>query len=198
MIARRAKSEMQIQKFLGLAVRTFAATAAVTGIVGGAIVSLIGDIGTGMKFGLLLGSALGIFMAIVFPPAYILAEKKASKEAEGKVSHTRRLLTDKSLGESIKSCIRSLGVIGVKSKIKKIDESQGVVEAKTSIRWQSFGETITFDMKLLDNDVLEIAINSRPSMGVALEDGGLNRQNVEKIFDFLRNDLGLLEQSNVK
>ena len=83
-------------------------------------------------------------------------------------------------------CLASLGL--VRGKIKQQERSLGKIISMSGIRWNSYGETLEFDIREVDRETTRVHVSSKPIFTKTLFDFGRNRANIEIVSEFLRNE----------
>ncbi len=81
-------------------------------------------------------------------------------------------------------CLESVGVLR-KAKVKHKNKLQGIIKARTSINWRTFGNKIIFRLTKLTETTTEIEVSTEPIPRTALVDYGEGFKAVEDINDFL-------------
>jgi len=153
-----------------------------TGIPFGLIMGVMyGD----LTKGLFVGLFFGFFMSLILGTLNIIFTKKSTSQDSSKatgVHQTKVLELQLPYDKTFDLCISSLD--SVKGTVKQEERSLGKVVAKTGMTWKSFGETIQFDVRKIDNEKTQVQISSKPALPTTLVDYGRNLENVEKITEF--------------
>jgi hypothetical protein len=100
------------------------------------------------------------------------------------VHHVRNVELRLPYDKAFDLCIESLGLIK-KCKIHNEDRSQGKIVAKAGMTWKTWGDVISFEVRRIGNDAIQVAVSSRPSVRTTLVDYGKNLENVETLVGFL-------------
>jgi hypothetical protein len=106
-----------------------------------------------------------------------------SAEAMG-VRHVRNVELRLPYDEAFDLCIESLSLIK-KCKIHNEDRVQGKIVAKAGMTWKTWRDVISFEVRKIGNDGIQIEVSSRPALRTTVVDYGKNLENVEKIVGFL-------------
>ena len=106
-----------------------------------------------------------------------------SEEAMG-VHHVRNVELRLPYDKAFDLCIESLNLIK-KCKIQKEDLSQGEIDARAGMTWRTFGDVISFEVRKIGDDRIQVEVSSRPAVRATLVDYGKNLENVEQIAGFL-------------
>jgi hypothetical protein len=144
---------------------------------------------TGMKGGILAGVFLGLLTYIILGLLHIQAVKKISNRefsSHLRIHHTRDIDLQLPYDKAYDLCIKSLGHIK-KCSIQNENPSEGRIVMKTGLNWKTWGDTITFDVKRINNNQTRVTVSSRPTARTTIVDYGKNLENVEKIVSFLKN-----------
>ena len=144
---------------------------------------------TGLACGIISGLTLSALLFIVLSPLHIYAVKKVAseltKEAYG-TDHVRNIKLDLPYEKTFDLCIKSLTSLN-NCKITTREPSLGEITAKTSINWKTWGDTIIFKLKQIDNQSTTLILSSRPTARTTIVDYGKNLDNIQKIVCFLKN-----------
>jgi len=155
-----------------------------TGIPFGILVGIL----SGPVYGLSAGIFFGGFMSLILGFLHSWSVKRMpsgkSEEAKG-VYHVRNIDLQLPYDKAFDLCIESLDLIK-RCKIRKEDRSQSKIDARAGITWKTWGDTISFDVRKIDNDRTQVEVSSRPSVRTTLVDYGKNLENVERISSFLK------------
>ena len=125
-------------------------------------------------------------LAFVFLLTYLLHRRVLRKmgivSIPRKERNRRVIELQRSSDEAFNLCMSALSLVG--ARIWEVDESSGLVIAKTGLTVRSWGETITISICEVDNGV-RIEVLSEPRFPLQYLDYGKNYENVKKIADFL-------------
>ena len=161
----------------------------VFGLITGALCSLRYGLQAGVICGLVSGPVCGLVLFLILGLLHIRAVKKVasdlSEEAYG-IHHVRDIKLQYPYDRAFNLCIKSLDRIK-NCTIRMQNRSEGKITAKTGINWKTWGDTISFEIKRIDDTETHVKASSRPSMGTTIVDYGKNLENVEKILSFLKN-----------
>lgn len=116
---------------------------------------------------------------------HVLSTSKDQRDT-GKASEVRQqrqLTVFLSYDQSFTACEDALALIG--ARVIEESTAKGIIRARTGFSWRSFGEIITIHLRQATDNLVEIEVNSRPSVRTTLVDYGKNWNNVKAISDFL-------------
>lgn len=126
-------------------------------------------------------------LAFVLIPVYLLHRRALRKMGIAKIPRSKRnrrvIELQCPYDEAFNLCVSALNIVRGKAKILSKDRSMGYIIAKISITRTSWGETITFNIRRID-DKTRIIISSKSMMQIF--DFGKNYENIEKITNFLK------------
>ena len=157
------------------------------GIIMAVLFSFLYGINAGLKGGLVAGLAFGFLMFIILG----LLQSRTVKKIAGNVSEksmathqTRDIKLQLPYDKTFDLCIKSIGEIN-KCKIQERERSKGIITAKTSVNWKTWGDTISFEITKIDNENTAVKISSRPTTKTTIVDYGKNLENVKAIVSFI-------------
>ena len=138
--------------------------------------------------GVVGGVLAGIFFGLFMTTAFLAIARHQSKRRFGKgnlpaLRQERQLVVDLSYAQAFGKAKEALG--RVKAKIRKMDESAGIIEAKTPFGWHGAGELVTIQVVKRKEDKSQMRIESRPFLKTTIFDGGRNFDLVEKVKSIL-------------
>ncbi|HDH05347.1 MAG TPA: hypothetical protein ENH01_06495 [Nitrospirae bacterium] len=169
--------------------KIFCVAGIVVGLTTGLFCSFRYGMQAGVICGLVSGLVSGLVMFLIIGLLHIHAVKKIapelSEESYG-IHHVRDIKLQYPYDRAFNLCIESLGRIK-NCKIRMQDRTAGQIIAKTSINWKTWGDTISLEIKRIDDTQTHVKTSSRPSMSTTIVDYGKNLENVEKILSFLKN-----------
>ncbi len=73
-----------------------------------------------------------------------------------------------------------------KCKIQKEDRYQGKIVARAGMTWRTWADVISFEVRKIGSDGIQVEVSSRPAVRTTLVDYGKNLENVEKIAGLLK------------
>ena len=165
-----------------------------TGIPFGIIMGLIYSVVYGIQLGLILGLFAGIFygilMSLIVGSLHTRSIKQMHLEKPEdayQVHQGRNIELQVSYDRAFNFCIASLNLIK-NNKIRKEIRSLGTIDARSGMTWRTWGETISFDIKKIDDNRTQVNVFSRPFYILTIADYGKNYENVEKIKSFLKEE----------
>jgi hypothetical protein len=171
--------------------KIFLATGIPFGIFMAVLFSIIYGINAGLPGGLISGLIFGFLMFIIL--GYL--HNRAVNKIAGDISygsmgtcHAQNIELQLPYERAFDLCIRSLDLIG-RCRVLEEDRSEGMIVARSSVNWKTWGDTISYDISRTDNDSTAVKVSSRPTSWSTLVDYGKNLENVKIIVSFL-------EQSN--
>jgi hypothetical protein len=140
---------------------------------------------TNALIGTLFGVAIGIVLAAIFGTLQHQSFEGKKQDADRSVHQIRDLELDLPYADAYSLCVESLVSLGSVT-IKQSSRLEGVIEARTNLNWQTYGERISVSLARLDDDTTRVHIESRPRIKAALTDFGRNLHNVNQLSLFLR------------
>lgn len=162
------------------------------GIPYGIAIGVLFSFPFGIPIGLVAGVAVCIFFGGFFSLTLGLLHTWSvkrmsygiSEEAMG-VHHVRNVELRLPYDKAYDLCIESISLIK-KCRIKNEDRSQGKIEAKAGMTWKTWGDVISFDVRKIDIDKIQVEASSRPAVRMTLVDYGKNLDNVETLIEYLK------------
>ncbi len=146
----------------------------------------------GIPSGLVAGVAAGIFfggaMSLILGFLHSRSVKRISSgqsEEAMDVHHVRDVHLRLPYDKAFDLCIKSLSLIK-KCKIRNEDRSQGKIAARAGMTWKTWGDVISFDVRKMGKDGIQVEISSEPALRMTLVDYGKNLENVETLVGFLK------------
>jgi hypothetical protein len=138
-----------------------------------------------LMIGTLFGVSIGIVLAAIFGTLQHQAFEGKKQDADRSVHQARDIELDLPYVEAYRLCLEALTSLG-RVSLKHTNHLEGVIEARTSLNWQTYGERISFYLTRLDSHTTQVHIESHPRIKVALTDFGRNLHNVNQLSVFLR------------
>jgi hypothetical protein len=135
--------------------------------------------------GTLFGIAIGTVLAAIFGTLQHQSFQGKKQDADRSVHQMRDIELDLPYADAYSLCVESLTSLG-SINIKQSSRLEGVIEARTHLNWQTYGERISFNLTRIDDDTTRVHIESRPRIKAALTDFGRNLHNVNQLSVFLR------------
>ncbi len=143
----------------------------------------------GFIWGLFEGLIIGIWISIMF--ALSVRHIPNEKRAEAlKVFQVRNMELVIPYDRVFTLCKESLNLIK-KCKIRKENRSQGIINARVGLNWDTNGDDISFEVSKIDDRKTRVRVSSRPALRITIFDFGKNFKNVEKIEGFLKDHEGV-------
>jgi len=167
--------------------KIFLATAIPFGISMAVLFSIIYGINAGLPFGLISGLIFGFIMFIILGFLHGRAVQKIAGNRSGEsmgTFHVQKIELRLPYDRVFDLCIRSLDLIG-RCRVQEENRSKGMIIAKSSVNWKTWGDTITFDITGTGNDGAAVKVSSRPTSWSTIVDYGKNLENVKTIVSFL-------------
>lgn len=143
---------------------------------------------TGIKGGVLAGIFFGILTYIILGLLHNQAVKKISDRSSGnnlRNHHIRVIDLQLPYDKAYDLCLKSLGLIK-KCTVQNNNSSEGTIVATTGLNWKTWGDTITFDIKRINNNHSRVTVSSRPTAKTTIVDYGKNLENIKRISAYLR------------
>lgn len=143
---------------------------------------------TGMKGGVLAGIFFGLLTYIILGLLHNQAVKKISDRNSGnhlRNHHIRDFDLQLPYDKAYDHCMKSLSLIK-NCTVQNENSSEGKIIAKTGLNWKTWGDTITFDVKRINNNRSRVTVSSRPTAKTTIVDYGKNLENVIKIASYLK------------
>jgi len=157
------------------------------GIVMGIFFSFKHGISSGMVDGVSSGLFVGGFMSLMLGFMHRRSVKRISSETSEEalgVHHVRKVKLQLTYDKVFDLCMASLSLIK-KCKIQNEDRSQGKIVAKVGMTWKTWGDVISFEVREIDNDGVQVEVSSRPSVRTTLVDYGKNLENVKTLVGYI-------------
>ncbi|HEX8639141.1 MAG TPA: hypothetical protein VF692_13820 [Pyrinomonadaceae bacterium] len=113
--------------------------------------------------------------------------RKLSGESNGdayKARQKRTVLIFANYDKAFDSCLDSISVLQ-KPKIKQKNKSEGIIEIKTGMNWNTFGNKVAYKLKKLTDVSTEVELNIEPFVRTVLIDNGESFKRVNAINEFL-------------
>lgn len=156
-------------------------TSALTAVLKPALAA--GEDSVAVYFG--LGFLLMIFAGFGRLVHWASTRGRAAKETESKSVHQTRELELRLPDDKVFDlCMASLSL--VRGMVQQEERSMGRLVAKTGFSWKSNGEIIDFTLTKLEDEHTRVVISSKPAISITLVDWGRNKQNIERISEFLK------------
>jgi hypothetical protein len=141
----------------------------------------------GLVIGAWGGMFFGGFMSLTLGSLHHCSVQQMSsgrsQEATG-VHHVRHVTMLLPYDAAFDLCFDSLGLIK-ECKPQKVDRSQGKITARAGITWRTWGDVVSFEVREVGGEGIQVKVSSRPVVRMTLVDYGKNLENVEKIVGFL-------------
>jgi len=145
----------------------------------------------GLQAGIFFGFFFGFFMSLTLSFHHNQSVKRIikqmsleeSEEAYG-VYHVRNIELRLPYDKAFDFCAESLNLIK-RCKITKEDRSQGKIDARAGMTWDTWGDVISFEVRKIDSDRTQVIVSSKPLHGQLLDDGK-NLKNIERTSSFLK------------
>lgn len=115
--------------------------------------------------------------------------RKLSGESIGdayKARQERTVLIFAAYEKAFNSCLDSISVLQ-KPKIKQKNKSEGIIEIKTGMNWNTFGNKVTYKLRKLTDISTEVELSIEPLVKTTLIDYGESFKLVSAINEFLDN-----------
>ncbi|KAA3641963.1 MAG: hypothetical protein DWQ07_25540 [Chloroflexi bacterium] len=152
------------------------------------VLSIFFGLYTGFVFssfmeGIVRGIFFGAISALILT---VLNNRLAGNSSNGSsgVHQTRNVKLQLSYDKVFDICVESIKVIK-NCKLEFESRSQGEIVAKAGMNWKTLGDVIEYKLNRTDNDLISIELSSRPSLRTTMVDYGKNRENVDKIVEYL-------------
>lgn len=139
----------------------------------------------GIVSGLIGGSLFGFTTAAL---SYTADCKLRSNGIPTGNANTRQVIlleVDRSINELFSVCKESLRSLR-HCKMTYANQEDGVVHGAIGISWKSFGELIHLSLKPMGANKTVIEIKGKPKLPTTLVDCSKNKENVERIAEFIR------------
>jgi len=149
--------------------------------------SIIYGINAGLPGGLISGLIFGFLMFIILGFLHSRAVHRIAGSRSGEsmgTYHVQKIELRLPYDRAFALCIKSLDLIG-RCRVQEEDRSKGMIIAKSSVNWKTWGDTISFDITGMSNDSTAVNVSSRPTSWSTLVDYGKNLENVNTIVSFL-------------
>jgi hypothetical protein len=137
-----------------------------------------------MLFGFVSGSLMGLALQIYSDYKVRQVAPEAGAEAF-KVRQQRNLVLFAGYDRAFDICLESADVLR-KAKVKRQDKTRGIIEVKTAMNRNIFGEKITYRLKELTAATTEIELLSAPVPRTILLDYGEGWKAIEEVSAFLQ------------
>jgi hypothetical protein len=137
----------------------------------------------GLLFGLYAGLAFGSVMSLLLVSLHHLLTAKYRKDTKldtTSVVQKKFVEMNISFDQAYEKCLRSINEIK-NCKIESEDRQNGLITAKISSSWRSFGEKVEIKLWNSSGGRTRIYIVSRPKMRTAILDYGKSIENVIKL-----------------
>ncbi len=153
----------------------------------GILYSILYGFSVGLKSGLAAGMLFGFLMYFILgflhSRAVTAVAGKATKETL-ETCHERQLRLPLSYDSTFDMCMKSLSAVKGCTAQEK-DLPRGIIIAKSSVNWKTWGDTISYNIDRVSDESTEIKVSSWPSSWTTIVDYGKNLENVESIVSFL-------------
>jgi hypothetical protein len=145
------------------------------------------DLSSILSYGLITGLIFGAMMTIIltFYRRKSLKKKGLSSDEAKELVNTTSIEISDSKELIIDHCINSIQRIK-RGKIITKDDNKGFIKAKAGITWDTWGDTITFDIEELQSNTYRINILSRPFLKTTVIDYGKNLDNINRIMEYFK------------
>ena len=143
---------------------------------------------TGLYWGIIWGLTYGFLFTIISAYIHTRVIKKKGYEISEKtmdVHQKRKLKLKLPYRVAYNLCLESINSLP-KARLQKQSISQGKIDVKSGMGWNTLGEKISFGVRKIDDDRTQIIVSSRPVVRTTLIDYGKNLDNVDKISNFLK------------
>ncbi|MEB1808867.1 MAG: hypothetical protein LPK26_16525 [Bacillaceae bacterium] len=138
------------------------------------------DVSTSITSGL----AFGIFMTVILGAMNYLLVKRVGGKAESSVKQETEIELYLPYKDSFELCKNSLSSING-TKITHEDVEKGIIQAKTGVNIQTWGDKLEFHIQKVDEEVSKVWVQSRPIVPTTLIDYGKNLNNIKRITNHL-------------
>lgn len=108
---------------------------------------------------------------------------KSNKDAY-QARQNRTFLVFTNFDKTFDYCLDSISVLQ-KPKIKQKNKSEGIIEIKTGMNWNTFGNKVTYKLKKLTDVSTEVELTTEPIIRTVLIDNGESFKLVSAINEFL-------------
>jgi len=172
--------------------KIFLATAIPFGIFMAVLFSAIHGINAGLPGGLISGLIFGFLMLIILGFLHGRAVQKIAGNRSGEsmsTFHVQKIELLLPYDRAFDLCIRSLDLIG-RCRVQEENRAKGMIVARSSVNWKTWGDTITFDITGTSNNGTAVKVSSRPTSWSTIVDYGKNLENVKTIVSFLERSKG--------
>lgn len=158
------------------------------GFLIGIFYALTQGIYLGVVIGVLLGVLYGVVTTLVLGYLHVSSAKKSVLEddysrAVHEVNQQERLELSVPYEKAFNLCLEASEVLH-RVKIENYDYAEGIIQAKTGVNWDTFGDLISFKLIASDDNYTDIEITSKPKV-YQLLDYGKNYRNVKNIRSYL-------------
>ena len=174
-------------------VKIFLANGIPFGIFTGILYSIHYGFSTGLTSGLAAGILFGLIMYFILGFLHSRAVTAVAGKATKKTletCHVRRLRLPLSYDSTFDVCMKSLSAIS-RCTAEEKDHSRGIIIAKSSVNWKTWGDTISFDIDRTGTEYTNVKVSSSPTSWTTIVDYGKNLENVEAIVSFLKKYAGV-------
>jgi|SRR5579872_6202005 len=180
------------EKPIAMYLRLFLATGVPMSLIMGLFGLLAGEGGHSFVIGL-AGLTTGAAMSGILGTIHLLSVRRLphgmSPDAL-KVRQPRTFTLEMPADAAFDACLAALEAVP-RCRIKVCDRLMGRIVALKETTWRSFGDTISFTLRPVDERRTEVALDSRPVVPTQMVDNGSNWQNVEKITGRLQDPDGV-------
>ncbi|MFV8829778.1 hypothetical protein [Alkalihalobacterium sp. APHAB7] len=116
------------------------------------------DVSTSITSGL----AFGIFMTVILGAMNYLLVKRVGGKAESSVRQEKEIEIYLPYKDSFELCKNSLSSING-TKITYENLEKGIIQAKTGVNFQTWGDKLEFHIHKVDEEVSSVWVQSRPT-----------------------------------
>lgn len=156
--------------------KMFLATGIPFGVLTGAVDIYFRGVEGGFRSGLLKGLFFGFCMAVI----YITVKRKG---CDSNPIQSKTESIEGTYDVVFQRCLQALDRL--KAKIKKSNKESGVILAKMSMTWKSFGEILEVKLVKEGDQLIKVTLTTSPIQKAALVDYGKGLQNVNAFFEAL-------------
>lgn len=149
------------------------------GIFAGGLAGFV--FGKGIIIGILVGIMSGLLFGVSISIILEALSQGVSKKAGPAQSKT--VTIDLPYETALAKSVQALDTI--KAKVTHKEEANGIIRAKTSINWKSWGEAIEIRLAKQEDGKVMMTVSSRPKLRTTLVDYGKGLENVTSIVDVM-------------
>jgi hypothetical protein len=134
----------------------------------------------------------GLIWGLIFAIVFGILQKRSVKQRGYKISdktispyQTRNFILRLPYKKAFELCFHAIYSIK-RGRIRMFDQSQGIINARTGMKWNRNPCIISLKLKKIENNKTHIVLSSKPLIPTVIVDFGTSLENVNVIMHFLK------------